>query len=282
MTGIRGITGTAVAGALLLLGSSSLLSGQDDPPLGWSDVAEVTFVLTAGNASASTLGFKNAAAYYWPNASFQLSLGGIRAESGVTTRTATGTPGDFSVREETETETTAESYYVKSRYDRKVSDAAFLFGGAGWDRNTFAGVENRFGFVGGAGRAWLSEDARRFKTDLGLSYTIQKDVVENPDVNDSFMGIRGSYDFFHKLSETTDFASVLVVDENLSETSDLRADWVNSVAVAMSSKLALKTSLQILYDHEPALVGVALGDDQVFSPLDKVDSVFTVALVVNF
>ncbi|MFC1660719.1 YdiY family protein [Gemmatimonadota bacterium] len=281
MSAARGIPGLALSGALLFAAAEPG-GGQDVKPLGWKDAAELTFVLTAGNASSSTLGFKNTADHFWPNASFQLSFGGVRTESGLTTRTATGSPSSFAVREDTETQTTAENFFVKSRIDRNISDEAFLFGGAGWDRNTFAGIQNRFGFVGGAGRAWLNEDARRFKTDLGLTYTIQDDVVKNPDVEDAFLGLRGSYDFFHELTETTDFASTLVVDENLSETSDMRGDWTNSLAVAMSERFALKTSLQILYDNEPSLVAVPLGDDEVFTPLDKVDSIFTVAIVVSF
>ena len=51
------------------------LAAQDERTLGWSDVAEATFVLTAGNATASTLGFKNTAEHLWEKASFKLSAG---------------------------------------------------------------------------------------------------------------------------------------------------------------------------------------------------------------
>ena len=158
---------------------------------------------------------------------------------------------------------------MKSRLDRALSESAFIYGGADWDRNTFAGIQNRYGFVSGAGRSWFDTDSRKLKTDLGLTYTIQKDVVENPGTDDSFSGLRGSYDFFHKLTETTDLASVLVVDENLNDTEDLRADWTNSLAVAMSERLALKTSLQILFDNQPALTSVPLDDTQVLTPWRK-------------
>jgi putative salt-induced outer membrane protein YdiY len=258
------------------------LAAQDERPLGWTDVAELTFVMTAGNASSSTFGLKNTAERLWENSSFKLSMGAVRTESGITRRTATGTVDNFSVSETTDSEVTAENYFVKGRFDRALSEAAFLFGGADWDRNTFAGIQNRYGFVTGAGRSWFDEDTRRFKTDLGLTYTIQDDVVANPDADDSFVGLRGSYDFFKKLTETTDFTSVLIVDENLNATDDLRADWTNSLAVAMSSRLALKASLQLLFDNDPAFTAVPLGDTEVLTPLGKTDSVFTVAIVANF
>jgi putative salt-induced outer membrane protein YdiY len=257
------------------------LAAQEERTLGWADVAELTFVLTAGNASSSTFGFKNTAEHLWERASFKLSAGAVRTESGTTTRTATGTPENFTISETTETKLTAENYFISSRFDRTLGESAFLYGGAGWDRNTFAGIQNRYGFVTGAGRSWFDEDSRRFKTDLGLTYTIQKDVVEDPNADDAFFGLRGSYDYFRKLTETAGMASVLIVDQNLNTTEDFRADWTNSISVAMSERLALKTSLQLLYDKSPALTSVPLGDSHVLTPLGKIDTAFTVAIVAN-
>ncbi|MEZ4416218.1 MAG: DUF481 domain-containing protein [Gemmatimonadota bacterium] len=281
MAGFRRSTPGLMVVAILALGTGSA-AAQDDRPVGWTDQAELTFVMTAGNASSSTFGLKNALTHYWPTSSFQLSAGGVRTESGLTTRTATGSQQSFQIQETTDKELTAENYFVRSRYDHKL-DGAYLFGGAGWDRNTFAGIQNRYGFVSGAGKAWVDSEERRFKTDLGVTYTIQDDVVADPSVEDSFLGLRASYDAFRKLTETTAFASVLTMDENLNETSDLRADWVNSLTVAMSQRLALKTSLQLLFDNQPALVSVPLSaGGTVLAPLGKTDSVFTVAIVANF
>ena len=279
-TSLRSILFGLVFPALLLPGP---LTAQETES-GWKNVAELTLVLTAGNATSNTFGFKNTADYKWTNASFQLAAGGVRARAGTTTRTATGTAGNFTVKESTDTKTTAESYFLKGRLDRKVTDASFLFAGAGWDRNTFAGVDNRYTLATGAGHTFFEEEARRFKGDVGVTFTKQEDVVENPDVSDSFMGVRGSFDYFRKLSETTAYGSVLVADQNLKETEDLRADWTNSLTVAMSAKLALKLSYQLLFDNQPALVGVPLSGTTttVLTPLGKTDSIFSVAIVANF
>ena len=258
------------------------VAAQDGRALGWSNVTELSFVLSAGNASSSTFGFKDAAKHLWEMASFELSAGAVRSKSGTTTRIATGTPENFTVSETTETVITAENMFLKGRFDRTLGASVFLYGGAGWDRNTFAGIQNRYGFVGGAGRSWFDEDTRRFKADLGLTYTIQKDVVEKPGPENSFVGLRGSYDFLHKLTESTSFGSLLVLDESLKATDDFRADWTNSIAVAMSERLALKTSLQLLFDNTPALTAVPLGDGEVLIPLGKTDTVFTVAIVASF
>jgi len=265
--------------ALVLLVSEG--AAQEDASR-WRNVAELTFVLTAGNASSSTFGLKNTTEHQGAAYGLAISLGGVRTESGTTTRVATGTPEDFQVSETTDHEVTAESYFAKARLDRSLGESAFAFGGAGWDRNTFAGIQNRYGLVVGGGRSWFEEEDRRLKTDLGMTFTIQEDVQESPDGDDSFLGLRGSLDFLHGVSGTTDLASVLIVDQNLNSTDDLRADWTNSLAVAMSERLALKTSLQVLFDNRPALTAVPLGEEEVLVELGKVDTVFSVAVVANF
>jgi putative salt-induced outer membrane protein YdiY len=274
-----GFLGPMLLGVTLFTGRAQ---AQNEDPVRWKDQAELSFLLTSGNASSNTFGFKNILERFWGVSSFKFSLGGIRTESGKTVRTASGTPDNYTVSETTDVEVTAENYFVKARYDRRLSEAAFLHAGVGWDRNTFAGIQNRYDFVGGAGRTWFEEENRHLKSDVGLTYTLQDEVGNAPDGEDSFLGVRASIDFLRDLTETTGFASVLVVDENLDSTDDFRSDWANSLTVAMSERFALKASYQILFDNKPALTGVPLGDEEVFVPLDKVDSVFTVAIVANF
>ena len=184
-------------------------------------------------------------------------------------------------------ETTAESYFARSRYDRDFG-AGYAFGGAGWDRNTFSGIQNRFSLVGGFGRTFAESDAARFKADIGLTYTIQKDVSPVAGADDAFAGARLSVDAMRQLSETTELTSVLTVDESLEGAEDIRADWVNSLSVSINSRLALKTSIQLLFDNEPAFFGVPLESapgvptgTEVPVQGDQVDSVMTLTLVIK-
>ena len=257
---------------------------QDEKELGWFDSAELTFVSTGGNASQSTFGLKNALDRIWENSAFRFQLGGIRTESTTNIRTASGTASAFNVDETSTSDVTAENYFARGRYEQNVSASMFVYGGAGWDRNTFAGIDNRYGFVTGVGRAWSETETFKLRTDVGVTYTIQDDVVDDPTRNDSFAGLRAGYGLTRKLSATTDFASDLIVDENLDDTDDLRADFTNSIAVAMSGSLALKASLQLLYDKQPALeeIPLGLGNTTVFTPLGTTDRVFTLAVVLTF
>jgi large conductance mechanosensitive channel len=269
-----------VAGSLLV----APLSAQDAEGVTWASTTELSFVATGGNASASTLGLKGAlTGTSGPNV-FQLEIGGIRGETSLTTRTATGTTTSFTVTETTESRLNAESYYARGRYERAF-DGAFAFGGFGWDRNTFAGIQNRYAGVLGLGRTWIESDAGRLQTDVGATYTIQKDVDPAPGADDAFFGARVTVVAARRLSETVSYGSTLLVDQNLEGTEDIRGDWTNSVTVSLSQALAFKTSLQLLFDNEPALIAVPLSGapagTTVLVPGEELDTVLTVALVIS-
>jgi len=287
---IRPVFRTIAALALAALAIDPASAQEKEPTEGWKDTAEFSFVVTAGNSETETLGFKNKLWRIWERSSLELKAGGVRSESTIVDRRAVGTPGNFSVQEDEQTDLTAESYYFNGRYDHKITDRFFWFGSAGWERNRFAGIDNRYNGVAGVGNTWIDRDATKFRTDYAVTYTREDPVFESPNkTNDTFAGLRFAWAFLHRFGETTTYTNDLEVNQNLDETDDLRADMTNSVAVAINGRLALKLSLQILYDAEPAFDEVDLFDttgnstgDTVLVQLDEVDSIFTASLVVNF
>ena len=252
----------------------------------WENSTEFSYVATAGNASSNTLGLKSTLTGSSASGTFKLDVGGIRASSNFTTRSAVGTSDDFVINEETRTEQSAANYYARSRYDRTLG-GWFGFGGAGWERNTFSGVDHRFSLVVGAGKTWVDSDAGLFKTDLGVTYTVQRDVEPDPSKSDEFGGLRATIEGSRDLGETTELASTLVLDENLSDTDNFRFDWIASIAVSLTEGLAFKTSFQMLFDNAPALTSVPLIDPndgpigQVQIPSQKLDSFLTLSLVIK-
>lgn len=270
---------------LFFLAAAAPATAQDDA-FTWDNATELSFVSTGGNASSTTLGLKSTLDGSGGPHTFKFEIGGIRASSDLTERTAIGTPASFALNEITTEIESAENYFARSRYDRNVG-VGFAFGGAGWERNTFAGFNNRFSFVAGVGRTWVDGDVGLFKTDIGGTYTIQKDIEDDPTTNDGFGGLRATIDAKRTLTETTDFATTFILDENLTETDDLRFDWVSSIAVALTEGLAFKTSYQLLFDNRPALIGVPLFDTggapagSVNIDSEKVDSFLTLSLVIK-
>lgn len=270
-----------------VLAALPTLAHAQDGGFTWENQIELSFAATSGNASANAFALGGELTGSGGANEFKLEFGGIRTSSTTTTRTATGSVGSFTVNESTNTELSAASYRAKGRYDRDFS-AGFLFVGAGWERNTFSGFNSRSSAVLGFGRTWVDGDSGHFKTDLGATYTIQKDIEPDPGADDGFAGVRFSYDAARRLTSTTDFTSKLVADENVEEGGDYRADWTNSIAVSISEGLALKTSYQILYDHKPASIRVPLVDATgtptgatVTTASDEVDTVLTLALVIK-
>ncbi len=270
---------------MIAIGLPLALAAQDDP-FSWENSTELSYVATAGNASSTTLGLKSTLTGSGGDGTFKLEVGGIRASSNFTTRTAVGTSDDFMINEETRTEQSAANYFARSRYDHTLG-ATFAFGGGGWERNTFSGVNHRFSFVTGVGKTWVEGDTGLFKTDLGVTYTIQRDVVPDPSAINEFVGLRATIEGSYALTSTTDLATTLIVDENLRNTENFRLDWIASIAVVLMEGLAFKTSYQMLFNNVPPLTGVPLldGNDvptgQVLIPSQKVDSFLTLSLVIQ-
>ncbi|MDX1493062.1 MAG: DUF481 domain-containing protein [Longimicrobiales bacterium] len=270
----------ALMGAFLLPHSAS----AQDEGWSWDNSTEVGFVTTSGNASQTTLSLKSSLTGESGPNSFRIGVGGLRASSELVTRTAQGTPGDFTVVKNTTTVESAANYYARGRYDRDLG-AAFLFSGAGWERNTFAGFLHRYSVVAGVGRTWVNTDNGRFKTDIGGTFTVQEDV-QAPGERDGFGGIRTTIEGARTLSESAEFETEFVLDENLNNTSDVRFDWLSSISVDLTEGLALKTSYQLIFDNEPALIRVPLfnGGTQtgtVAVESSQFDSFLTLSLVIK-
>ena len=273
-----------------MLTTTTVFAQGGDSQMGWSGEAELTLVLTAGNTETSTLGFRNEIVRTWDGSELLIDVGAVRTESTTFTRKAIGaSPSSFQIIKESTTAVTAEKFDGRGRYERNLDLRMFWYGAMGWERNTFAGIRNRYFGGGGVGNTWVDRERSVFKTTYGLSYTFQDDVVRVVGAVNTFAGFQASYDYRQAITDSTTFTSVLVTDENLVELADLRVDLVNAIAVGMTNRLALKVSWQVLYDRQPSLVGLPLigndgvfTGDTVFSELETFDNLLTFALVANF
>lgn len=279
----------AAAGLVLLTGPAVWAQEGGDgeqEATGWNDVAELSYVATGGNAEAETLSLRNTLSRSWERAVLTVEAAALRAENTITRRFAVGDPGSFRIEETPITELTAERYLLRGRYRQELSATRYWFVGAGWERNQFAGVDSRLVALGGVGNTWFEGDEAHFRTDVGLTFTEEEDLDGQ---STSFAGLRLGWDYRRELTGTTTYTNLLTVDANADETSDYRADLEQSLAVSVSERLALKVSLQVLYDNQPSLVAVPLQTPagvptgtSVRVPLDELDTVFNVALVVDF
>ena len=263
---------------------------EDGPEPGWSKTAELSLVSTSGNSETDTVGLNALFVKSMARSKFKLEANGLRAESTATRRTAVGpSPDDFAIDATSTSVLNAENYSLSGRYDRQVNDSLFWFVGLRWQKNEFAGFSERLGGVAGLGNTWWEDDDSHFSTDYSVTWTRQDDLVPSPGLDDSFAGLRLSYDYGRQLNASTEFGSVLVADQNLDESADRRADLTNWLAVSISDRLALKVSFQALWDNLPALAQLPLEfpagsptGDTVVVELDSTDTVLTTALVITF
>jgi putative salt-induced outer membrane protein YdiY len=278
-------------GPLALAGIATPVAAQDDEDPArtrWVAQAELTTVLSQGNSESFTAGLGAVLRRQWEKDGLRFEFGAIRTESSRITRQAVGTPTDFEVQKISNSEKTAESLFARGRYDRSITETFFGYTAVDWLRNTFAGIDSRTLFALGAGNTWFDSDEARFKTTLAVTYTTQEDVVKDPTAKSSFAGGRVGYEYWNQLTGSAEFESNLVVDLNFDTTDDVRFDLVNSLAVNISDRLALKPSLQLLYRNRPSLTEVDLltsggieTGDTVLAELEKLDTFFRLALVLK-
>jgi putative salt-induced outer membrane protein YdiY len=276
-----------------LLGSSSAAlaqEGGDDPARqGWVFEGELTSVLSRGNSENLTLGFGATTRRRWEKDALRFEVGWVRVETGRITVRAVGTAGDFAVERDVEREKTAESVKARGRYDRTLSERVFVYGGIDWLRNTFAGIDSRTLLALGGGNTWAESDRTRFSTAYAVTYTFEEEVVANPFFDSDFAGLRFGYELWRRISESAVFESELIADLNLQETEDRRFDLENSMTVDVNDAIALKPSLGFSWRNLPALRDVPLFTPEgvntgttVRTPLEKLDTLFRLALVLTF
>src|SRR5690606_19681561 len=238
---------------------------------------------------AQTLGFKGRLEDQFDGAALVFEAGALDAESTTTRRSAERlADGSIVLREESETEQTAEAYFARGRYERELGGGWGWLAGAGWERNEQAGIANRFTGIGGVSKLWFEGPTAHLRTDAGLTWTQEDPVADAPGGDDSFIGLRLSWDYLRQLTPTTTFTSLLALLPNLEESDDLRVDTTQALAVSINAHLALRASWQLLWDGQPAFVAVpvlaagAPTGEVAFAELDELDSLLTAALVVTF
>jgi putative salt-induced outer membrane protein YdiY len=275
----------AVPAALLLAGAP-LRAEDDKKEPGLYVTGDLAFLWTSGNSKASSFGLKLDLNRLWAKQAFRFSAGALRQASSPA-RIAVGTPTDYEL-EVLEPEATSEEYFARAAYDRQINDRLFYTLGAGWERRPFAGIDNRWMGGVGLGYALAMGEPTDFRAILGLTYTKEDPIVDDPTVESDFAGLRLSWDLKQVISSNTKLIHGFRFDQNLSESSDRRIDTDLGLVVSINKVLALKAGMRLWFDNQPSLEELALFDPSglpagltVPVPLKKVDTQASLALVVN-
>jgi hypothetical protein len=242
-------------------------SGQDkpaEPPKpGWSNDADLSLVLTAGNSAAQTWAFTDELRHAWTNARFKFEVNVVRSNTS-DDRFLMVAPGlEFpvggapanppaSLVKPAPTLDVANSL-VRGSYERNITPRFFWNAGGSWDRNDDAGILNRHITYAGVGHKWVDRERRRFATSYGFSYTDREEEEPDPEKDRRFGGARFGWDYLERFNAGTTFDNKFETNANLSDPTDYSLNTTSAVTVSMVRHVSLKVSLQWLYENEPAL-----------------------------
>ncbi len=255
-----------------------------EPALGPSNNSELGLVIATGNARSTSVGFRNLYSYRWVDAELRWEAGWLRAASRDGDRYAVQTGSGFEV---VEPETAVDSHrlFSKLAYQRQISPRTDWFGNFDAVRDEPSNINRQFVLAGGLGTTWRKTDRLTFRTAYGISYTDEDLVVEGAN---RFAGYRLSYGLKSRVTTTTRFESDLTADGSFETGDDIRFDWLNGLSVAMNSRVALKSSVRVLFRNLPALEvvplrtpeGIVVGSVEV--PKGTIDTNITTSLVITF
>ena len=289
---------------------------------GWTNETELSLALTGGNSTARTFGFADTLRRGRESSRLQIRVTGIRSGTagdrfllvtpGLRFPIA-GAPDDPETRlVRPRVDTEVEYYLVSGRYEMDVSERFFWNAGGSWDRNSDAGILNRYTAFAGVGNVWSDNDTVRFSTSYAASYTNRAEETADPGKDPQFAGARLGWDYRHRLGETAAYENELTANVNLTAASDYSFNMTHALSAALGTHLALRVGLQWLYEHEPAPEDLAViarvevidpdgrpgSGDELFETVadggaaitlgasrirkDRLDTIFRTALVVSF
>ena len=267
---------------------------EAEEELGWSNSTDLGLVITDGNSSTETLSFNNFLQRLWNNSRYTMRIEAVRSNTADDPfAVVIGEPdGDFYI-EYPSKKLDVERYYIENRYDRSITERLFWNAGVSWERNKNAGILNRYVGFAGVGNLWWTREDLKFSTTYGLSYTDREDEVQDPFKDDTFIGFRFGWEYLNQWGKVTTYRNTWNYTNSLNDTSDYYSDMVNSISVAINERLALRVSLQWLYNSIPSLedvtlfvldpdTGLKVEVGEVPIRKDELDTIFSTSLVVNF
>jgi putative salt-induced outer membrane protein YdiY len=198
------------------------------PPPRQEGTAEFAFVGTTGNASTQTIGLNGELI--------------VRPERWVITNRA-----NF-IRNESESELTAQSFGYLFRAARTLTPRLSAFGEYAYFRDTFAGVAHRNSLVGGISYKIVDRPKHLFFTDAGVGY-INEQRLTGDDVSSATWSLGAGYRW--KFSETAEFSEDFRTTGVFADAADWRVLQAAAVTARLTNLFSLKVSNTIRYAHEP-------------------------------
>jgi len=134
------------------------------------------------------------------------------------------------------------------RGDRKVGPKLAIYALAGWDRNTFAGVDRRWEEGVGLLSHLLAQPKNVLDGEVGISFVQQLSTL---GVHDDFPSARVASMYKHLFTQNAYFLQSVELLPDLQTSKNLRFNTETGLVAPISSHIGLKISYVIKYDNLP-------------------------------
>ncbi len=243
--------------AALLLAAAASAGAQEPCPCPtdakppeplWKAKVGLSYLATSGNSESTTAGVDLAAARRPEPWGLEVLASYDRAESA----------------DQLESERT----FAALRGKRALGGRWDLFAEVTGERDEFAGFDLRAAITTGATAHVLTGPRHLLDVDLGLSWTEENRVGEEPD--ESYAGGRVGLTYQWKISERAAGGQRLNGYPNFETTGDWRLESATTLETAVTERLAIRFAYEVRYKNEP------VGDRE------STDTTTRLSLVVNF
>lgn len=134
------------------------------------------------------------------------------------------------------------------RSDFALNSRLAVFGFAGYDRNTFAGIARRLEETVGLAAKLLTLDSDALTLEAGFGLTQQRST---DGTNNNFSALRTGTLYRHNFSGSSYFSQSIEYLPNLEVSEDYRINSESAIVAPISSHAAIKVGYQIRYDNLP-------------------------------
>jgi len=157
----------------------------------------------------------------------------------------------------------AEIYYSHLKYDRKILPRYYLLGFFRYERNKLSGYNYRLALSFGGGGTLIKTNNVDFTTELAFGFNNENNTTRvevnlnnsssiwKETINASFISSLFTGKLSYKISDTSKIVHQETVFLNTEDFEDFRINSVSSLYSSINSMLALKASIQIVYQNLP-------------------------------
>lgn len=259
----------------------------------WQATAQGGLILTTGNSQTTSLSASAKTSREAGANKLQLEASLVYARS--TLLLAQDSNGNGSIDSEAEidrqTQTTNESYLVKGRYDRFLTEHQSLYGSSSVARDVPAGKDLVAGGQVGYSRRLYKDDVHELRAEAGYDYSYEDLSVGS---GTSIHSLRGFVGYAAKLSGDTGFNLEVEALSNMNPLEnaagkadtfeDTRVNGTTSLTTKILGNISFRFAFGLSWDNFPAprpALSIPYADG--FVPLaDELDTKTEASLIVSF